>query len=201
MRAQPFLQFLQNNYNPAQAANLANNVNVRGGWEVWLQIEIALTFVNQGGNRICDREAPYPSGLGGVNPWIGNNPVPPPPYIPVPNPGIRCDFHLHHPAGVGLQDDTYVELKCINPNVANPLIDAWNRFGNDINKIQNVAVINPNLNGIAVLATYGQFNAPLPPFAGGVYAYVWDPANNAVTTMNNVTQGGANRFFMVAASV
>jgi hypothetical protein len=200
MRAQPFLQFLRDNYDPTQAANLAQNVNIRGGWEVWLQIEIALTFVNLGGNRICDREAPYPSGQV-ANPWIGNNPAAPPAYIPVANPGIRCDFHLHHPAGIGLQDDTYVELKCINPNAVNPLNDAWQRYNDDIDKIRNIEAINPILPGIAVLATYGQFNGPLPQFPHGVNAYVWDPTNNVVTTMNNVTQGGANRFFMVAASV
>lgn len=200
MRAQSFLQFLSANYNPAQAANLAQNVDIRGGWEVWLQIEIALTFVNQGGNRVCDREAYYPSGQL-PNRWIGNNPAAPPEYIAVANPGIRCDFHLHRPAGGGLQDDTYVELKCINPNAVNPLNDAWLRYSNDINKIRDIAVVNPNLPGIAVLATYGHFNAPLPMFLAGVSAYVWDPTNNLVTTMNNVTQGGPDRFFMVAASV
>lgn len=201
MRAQPFLQFLQANYDPANAANLANNNNIRGGWEPWFQVEIALTFVNQGGNRICTREDSYPSGQAAPHIWIGNNPAPPPAYVAVTAPGIRCDFHLHRPAGAGLQDDTYVELKCINPNVGNPWADSWNRYGNDIVKLQNILALNNNINAIAVLATFGQFNAPLPQFPVGINAYVWDPTNNAVTTMNNVAQGGANRFFIVAASV
>lgn len=179
MRAQPFLNFLAQNYNSTRAANLANNQNIRGGWEAWLQVEIGLTFVNQGGQQICNREVAYPFGY-----------------------AARCDFHLHRPGGNNQQqDDTYVELKCINPNALNPVQDAWIRFDNDINKIRQIALINPLVNGIALLATYGQFNAPLPQFAAGINAYVWDPNNNNnVSTIATVIQGGANRFFMVAVS-
>ncbi len=199
MRAQPLLNFLRQNYNPAVAANLANNPNINGGWEVWLQVEIALAFVNQGGQRVCVREEPYPSGQL-PNRWVT--------YL-APNAGTsanaaqaaRCDFYLHRPALPNQQlDDTYVELKCINPNAANPLADAWNRFNADITKIRAIGQVNPLLNGIALLATYGTFTVPLPQFNGGVTAYVWDPANNVVTTMAGVALNGANRFFIVAVS-
>jgi hypothetical protein len=201
MRAQPFLNFLAQNYNSTRAANLANNQNIRGGWEAWLQVEIGLIFVNQGGQQICDREVAYPSGQI-ANPWIGYNPLNQQ-ATPTPNQNqaARCDFYLHRPGGNNQQqDDTYVELKCINPNALNPLQDAWTRFDNDIRKIRAIAQINLLVNGIALLATYGQFNAPLPQFAAGINAYVLDPNNNNVSTIATVIQGGANRFFMVAVS-
>lgn len=200
MRAQPFLQFLRANYvNWPTAAALSNNSNIRGGWEGWLQVEIARTFVNLGGGRICEREVQYPSGHDAPNQYIRSNLGV---YQAGPAPGIRCDFYLHHPEG-GQQDDTYLELKCIIPIAFHPAAvdDAWFRFRGDITKIRNISDVNNSINGIAVLASFGQFNAPLPHFPFGVNAYVWDPGNNVVRTMNNVIQGGPDRFFIIAASV
>lgn len=204
MRAQTLLQFLAQNYRNTAAANLANNQNIRGGWEIWLQVEIALTFVTLGGQGTCEREIAYPSGQQNT-PYIAYNPGYNPPAWAVPNPSARCDFYLHRSNGTAQQDDTYIELKCVNPNAYNiyridPITDAWNRFKQDIAKIQAIGQVNGLINGIALLATFQQFNQPLPQFPTALTAYIWDPTNNKVSTVAEVKQGAPNRFFMVAVS-
>ncbi len=201
MRAQTFLRFLNDNYDHRRAANLATNTNIRGGWEIWLQVEIAYTFVNIGGSRACAREIPYPSGNNN-NRYISydsrrmQNPAR---LEQNGNSAARCDFYLSRRLqnDRGIADDTYVELKCINPNTNNPLDDAWNRFYSDINKIQAISGVNNQINGVALLATYGTF-AILPGDTRN--KYVWDPTNNAVTRMTDVNRGNQRRFFIVAAS-
>jgi hypothetical protein len=203
MRAQQFLIFLQQNYAGWQrAAGLANNQNIQGGWEAWLQVEIALTVVQANNQLVCQREAPYLTG-NLDSPFIGytGGPNPLARAVANQNNAARCDFYLYRPDGVSIQDNTYVELKCINPNSFAPLDDAWNRFRNDITKIKTISNVNQALPGIALLATFGTFNAPLPLFPAGVSAYVWDPNNNNVSTMADVIQDGNARFFLVAASV
>lgn len=200
MRSHNFLVFLQNNYNHERAANLANNRNIRGGWEVWLQVEIALAFVNQEeGTRICQREEPYPAEI--ENQWITySNQTGVAQVTSHRNQAARCDFCLcrHNPHGQ--MDYTYVELKCINPNAPNPLQDAWERFDSDIRKVQAIRQLNLQVPWIALLVTYGQFNPPLPQFSAGINARVWDPNNNNVSRIENVIQGGPDRLFIVAAS-
>ena len=201
MRAQTFLRFLNDHYDHTRAASLATNTNIRGGWEIWLQVEIAYTFVNLGGSRLCDREIPYPSGNNN-NRYISYDSrrmLNQARVEPNGNSAARCDFYLSRRLqnDIGIMDDTYVELKCINPNTNNPLNDAWSRFYSDINKIDAISGVNNQINGVALLATFGTFNV-LPEDTTN--QYVWDPTNNAVTTMINVNRGNQRRFFIVAAS-
>ncbi len=85
MRAQAFLNWLYANYNPQQAAAIASNQELRGGWEVWLQVEIGMAYINAGITHSCAREVQYPQSL------------------------QRCDFFMHDTYGGG--DDTYLELE------------------------------------------------------------------------------------------
>ncbi|MDQ2104619.1 hypothetical protein [Azospirillum isscasi] len=212
MRCQQLLNTIQgciNNgtTNGPRATVFAQNANIRGGWEVWLQLEIAHGFLTVAGNWTCERERPYPSTNAG-NPyltyaaggpaWGVTNNI---------NAAARADFYLHRNAGVA--DDAYIELKCISPTNANPIQDAWNRFQADIVKQQTLRGGNAGLNCISVLATFGTFqaadvagaNPDLGWFwAGGRTAYVYDVANNQVSTLQNVAQGGAPRLFLVAVS-
>ncbi|MEG3972255.1 hypothetical protein QUA00_32225 [Microcoleus sp. T2B6] len=202
MRAQQFLENLNKFYNPGRAARLAeNNQYIRGGWEVWLQVEIAQAYAINYPGQTCEREAPYP-GLQ-ANQWIAfNKTLSTASAVQNRNQAARSDFFLYRQGMLAAADETHIELKCINnsnPNI-NALTDAWNRFYADITKIREIKRINETINAIALLATYGTFSPPLPVIPYGGNAYVWDPGNNQVTVLKEVQQNGDQRFFLVAAS-
>ncbi|CAO3373066.1 hypothetical protein [Azospirillum argentinense] len=213
MRCQQLLTTIQGciangTTNGARAAVFAQNVNIRGGWEVWLQLEIAHGFLNIAGNWTCDREWPYPS-TNAAAPFLTYTAAGPA-WGTTANPvaAARADFYLRRT--VGMADDVYIELKCINPTHATPLQDAWNRFHGDVVKQQTLRGGNAGLNYVSILATFGAFQAadvagPNPNlgwyWAGGRTAYAYDVANNQITTLANVAQGGAPRLFLVAVSV
>ena len=199
MRAQPFLQTLQRRYTPTTARRLASTEVIRGGWEVWFQVEIALVFADYE-SRVCVREERFPSGS------------PAAPYIHVPsqtgqaatttsqkNSAAKCDFFMTR-AGGG--DPTFVELKCIIPDRKNPIKDAWDRFRDDVNKLERIEKVNPAINGIAALATYGEWDAtPDLPGSAEKYAYVWDPHRDEVVPMDKVQKYAPSRFFVVATTI
>lgn len=217
MRAQNFLNTLlaahganAANLNLARAATLAQNANLRGGWEVWLQVEIAQCLMTYQANWACVREAPYPSFNNALNPYLTYGAGVGAGVTANANAAARCDFFLRRAVPNAIADDTYLELKVISAAAANPLNDAWGRFAADINKQAALAGLNNTLNCISLLATFGTFNpgdvaGPNPSlawcWAGGRSAYVFDPTNAAVTTLQNVSQGGGNRLFLVAVSV
>ncbi|WP_454018843.1 hypothetical protein [Azospirillum sp. Marseille-Q6669] len=217
MRCQQLLNTIQaefnnGNINLQRADVFAQNANIRGGWEVWLQLEIAHGFLNIPGNWTCEREQPYPSTNGG-NPFLSYTAVGPAWGVSANRrAAARADFYLCRNAGIA--DDVYIELKCINQTHANPIHDAWGRFEADIIKQQTLRLGNAGLNYVSMLATFGIFqqadvgggNPTLGWFwAGGRTAYVYDvfnnQVNNQVTTLANVAQGGAPRLFLVAVSV
>lgn len=208
MRAQNFLQTILDGYNINQsinlprAATLAQSQSIRGGWEVWLQLEIAHCFLQSVGNWLCERERAYPATQ--ANTYL----TPAGGLTNTLNSAAKCDFYLRRTQGIS--DDTHVELKCISQTSANPIADAWNRFGQDVLKQQTLKGANATLNGISVLATFGTFQqadvaGPNPAlgwcWAGNRSAYALDPANNRVSTLQNVMQGGGARLFLVAVSV
>jgi len=214
MRAKPFLQYLQAYYNPQTAAFLADTPDIRGGWEVWLQVEIARTFVSLNQNWICERELSYPSG-NLFNPYLtydADDDLAPVGTTSNARYAARCDFFLYRKESISIADETYIELKCINPSVQYPHRDAWTRFKKDVIKIQALQKANKQLNCIALLATSGVFtldavggeNPGLAWFWNqdeGRVAYVWDPTQNAVTTLQNVALDGSGRFFIVAVAI
>ncbi|HTQ15135.1 MAG TPA: hypothetical protein VMH86_14770 [Rhizomicrobium sp.] len=213
MRSQPFLQWLSQNYNPAVAQAIAGQPVFRGGWEGWLQVEIARTFLANA-NTICEREMRYPDGNGAYISYAGG----------VANGGVgagaaaRADFFLQRNAG--MLDQTYLELKCSNSLAGNPVQDAWARFDNDIAKITAIAGVNPALNCIALLAYWGQLDPnnaanqggpnghPVNWYWGGNRsAYMWDTSINPVqvTTLQTAQQNQqgvlqANRLLIIAVS-
>ncbi|QCO14706.1 hypothetical protein D3869_05415 [Azospirillum brasilense] len=213
MRCQQLLNTIQGciangTTNGARAAVFGQNANIRGGWEVWLQLEIAHGFLTIGGNWTCDREWPYPSTNAGA-PFL-TYAAAGPAWGTTANPvaAARADFYLRRAAIPA--DDVYIELKCINPTHATPLQDAWNRFNADVVKQQTLRGGNAGLNYVSLLASFGTFQAgdvagPNPAlgwyWGGGRSAYVYDMVNNQVSTLANVAQGGAPRLFLVAVSV
>jgi hypothetical protein len=222
MRAQPFLQWLSMNYNPAVAQAVAGAPQFRGGWEGWLQVEIARTFLAQGGNAVCEREMPYPDGNGAYVSYVPATGQAAPGAAG--NGAARCDFYLQRNAGI--LDQTYLELKCSNSLAPQPATDAWARFDNDITKITAVAGVNNLLNCIALLGVWGIIDPnnnanqggpnghPLNWYwQGGRSAYIWDtslvpnPQNPAavVTTLQAAQQGVQNvlqnnRLLIIAVS-
>lgn len=203
MRAQPFLQALATTagYNHVTVAHLANNPNITGGWEVWLQVEIALAFLNPNVRRICTREQQYPSGNPAA-PNITYNPAAVPPVGATAAAGARCDFLTQRGGGgVGQTDDTYVELKCINASQgAGAAANAMQRFNDDIDKLRRIHAFNNQIQGIALLATHDAPNNINIPF--GVQAFVWDPTTQApVVNVGNAPNGVGARFLLIAASV
>lgn len=215
MRCQQLLTTIEDAFNHGyinleRASVFARNDRIRGGWEVWLQLEIAHAFLHADGNWTCEREQPYPStsqrrqfltysAVAGVAGTATKR-----------NAAARADFFLHRTQGMA--DEAYIELKCINATRNNAVLNAWGRFEADVVKQQILTASNGNLNCISVLATFGTFNqADINSLAwfmqGGRRAYVYDVFNNnynqnsRVTTLANVATGGLDRLFLVAVSV
>ncbi|MGH6870890.1 MAG: hypothetical protein ACREHE_05220 [Rhizomicrobium sp.] len=166
MRSQAFLQSLAVNYNPANAQFVAGTPAFRGGWEGWLQVEIARTFIAAQVNNVCEREMRYPDGQGT---YVSYNPINGAQGGANGAQAARADFFLQRPVAIGVQDQTFLELKCSNALAGNPVQDAWARFDADIAKITAIMGVNNVLNCIALLAYWG----------------ILDPNNNA-------NQGGPN---------
>lgn len=205
MRSQEFLRFLSRNYpDPGRICWLADNQRkIRGGWEAWLQVEIAITFVSYSDGWECEREAGYPSGDLN-NPWLSyDRQAGIATTVRHLNHASRCDFYLHRSAAQDRpRDDTYFELKCMNLNAHDPVRDAWERFNSDIYKIEAVTQTNRLINGIALLASYGSFAEGVPRPGPNMRAYVWDPTDqNNVSLLANVNRDPTDRFFMVAVSL
>lgn len=207
MRAQPFLQFLRGHVQQFEKAQLlAGQPGIHGGWEGWQQVEIACGFVNPGEARTCSREEPYPSG-NALDPFLTYHAAVHPAVAVTDNAAhaARCDFALRN----GLvHDHTHIELKCINPNHPNPLVDAWGRFNTDVVKIQSLQAANPVLNCVALLVTFGRFTeADLHDLAwfwgGNRSAYALDvfAMGSPITPLQAVALGGAPRLFYIAASI
>ena len=128
MRSQEFLDIM-GSYDFDKARKIASWGNLHGGWEVWMQIEIARHLTEKSDIQIIEREVPYPRH--------GRD---------------RCDFKISK-AYPYQNDNTYIELKCMNPGIANPIADAKQRFENDIHKIERLYSIDYSC--FALLAVYG----------------------------------------------
>lgn len=85
MRSQVFLDCMKN-YNFTKARNIAGWQALRGGWEVWLQVEIAAHIASQPGFQQIEREVAYP------------------------NSHDRCDFKISL-ITLGHNDDTYIVIE------------------------------------------------------------------------------------------
>ncbi len=202
MRTQTFLEILGANYIVAEAQKLSSIPGINGGWEVWLQVEIAKTFVALDNTWSFNREQPYQNPLNGPAPWIAyNRQTKIASYSRNRNSASKSDFSMLH---AGNRDLTYLELKCINPNTNSASNDAWNRYRDDLNKIIGITKLDQSINGIALLATYGTFPS-IPNFDPNLTVYVWDPyegtGRNGVSTMSDVKLNGNSRFFLVGCSV
>lgn len=101
---------------------LATKGDVNGGWEIWLQVEIASCLTKKFQGRIyhTKREIPYEDGS-----------------------GRKCDFVIWYEYigdSSGEQHDvSYIELKCINPCVVSPQTDALYRYHEDIIKADSIS--------------------------------------------------------------
>ncbi len=117
MRAGQLFHYLMD-YDFDKAQDLASRPFMKGGWEVWFQVEFA-AFMKQNDARFqMEREVTYPGS---------------------PN---RCDFLIwygdadYHRG----EDLTYIELKCINQMNRNPRQSALADYRKDLTK-----VVPPNL--------------------------------------------------------
>lgn len=121
MRAQQLFENI-NGYDFSRACYLASAQGIAGGWEVWLQVELALFLKDKMGedNINFERERIYREF------GIDSN--------------QRCDFLISYGgAGTGGYDNTFIELKCQNPyGKPNPLTDALKRFQSDIEKVRAI---------------------------------------------------------------
>lgn len=202
MRTQAFLENLGGHYQANEAQKLASLPGIHGGWEVWLQIEIAKTFIAIDNTVSFYREQPFSNQFNINAPWIAyNNQTKIASYTANRNSASKSDFFMTHAGG---RDNTYLELKCINPNANNPVNDAWSRYRNDIDKITGITRLDQSINGIALLATYGTFPS-IPIFSPNSSVYVWDPYEgngiNGVSKMTDVKLNGNPRLFLVGCSV
>lgn len=212
MRSQHILTIVARRIPVGKASWFASADNFRGGWEGWLQAEIAHAFYEDRAATEITREQPYPSGLGaGHHRYLAYNPANGM-VATAAHPAARCDFYVRRPAVFGPADESYLELKCISPSAMNAVDDAWNRFRADVTKIDALRARNQNLVCTALLATWGTFNpihvrgdAPTLRWcwAGNRTAYVVDfrAGQPVVSTLANVATGGDERLFIVAVSV
>jgi hypothetical protein len=169
MRAKEFLMKLKS-YLPQQvldkASQMSQNRSIKGGWEVWFQVEIAIAFLENNSTYKMEREVVYP------------------------NSNKKCDFCLYRDSKAQ-QDKIYLELKCINSggNAGDPFKDAQRRFEQDIDKIKNIMETNPNLNIIAFLATYGtnfkDLLESLEKLRTQFNIYIWDTSDKKLITVQD----------------
>lgn len=117
MRPQQFLE-LVSGFDCTKIKMLTEESWLDGGWEVWLQVEMACYLrdrAEEGANVQIKREVPYPGTQ------------------------KRCDFFISYGGG---RDETYIELKCQNACASNPLNDVTYRFINDIEKQRDPVIKN-----------------------------------------------------------
>lgn len=205
MRIQPFFNYLSNHLSFDLAKNqyFSTSPHFHGGWEVWLQCEIAAALKKDNVPFSLEREKPY-SGRGNGNGKLMaySDRSRTASWTNTANSAARADFFVQTANG---RDPTHFELKCIYGH-SGPQ-DGWRRFGNDIAKIEALNKLDPNLNAIAMLGTYGIFKqedmADVFNIVGQNTSYVIDfgQAPPKVSTLKNVAQGGQDRFFLVGYGV
>lgn len=132
MRSQTFLDYMRS-YNFSKAKSISRWHDLRGGWEVWMQIEIAAHIASYPGFQRIEREVLYP-----LQPALARE---------------RCDFKIVVTNRMQT-DDTYIELKCMNPSADRPLADINQRFSVDITKIERLR--SDKYSCFALCAVYGR---------------------------------------------
>lgn len=122
MRIEQFLEYVKQ-YDIQYLQDIICDKRLRGGWEVWLQVELAkhLLGIEELNNIQIEREVTYPSNL------------------------RRCDLFISYNGG---RDETYIELKCQNVSAYNPVKDVFGRFQNDIAKQKSLS--NTNIAGFCL---------------------------------------------------
>lgn len=135
MRGRTFLELVSQYPRLADMRELASQKVVEGGWEVWLQVELARHIKRcREGNHLFVREQRYPQ--------IQRMPRNQEEQELLAGTNKYCDFYAAIDRGrAGLYDETYIELKCINPCDPNPCASALRRFGDDINKVKELRKI------------------------------------------------------------
>ena len=117
MRSQQFFERLNQFGDFRKATVFASEQVVNGGWEVWMQVEIAYAFsqtLTDVDRFVFEREKTYPDE------------------------DKRCDFYMGINGAAGDLDPTYMELKCINPFDLEPSKSAIVRYLVDIKKAVDV---------------------------------------------------------------
>lgn len=210
MRTQQILNVLSANLNLniTKTAYFSTNGNFRGGWEAWLQANIAYAFQQANQYNRFTREEPYPSSSNNYNYLTyqdGNIP-----QSDNTNNGAaaaRADFLIQRTQGI--IDPTYLELKCYKST--ENLGQAWDRFKDDCTKINTLYGENDTLNCAALLATYGTFSQNAVKgldwyWGGDRTARVLDYSPGLgqaplQTTLANVATGGNDRQFIVCVGM
>ncbi|MEM7549598.1 MAG: hypothetical protein AAF363_07985 [Bacteroidota bacterium] len=183
------------------------NPNFLGGWEVWLQCNIGYAFSLYDAVTQLQREICYPSG-NAANPYLNfkKNANPQVTLVSNQNSASRCDFLIKKP-DIGVSDDTYIELKCQNSN--RTVQEAWNRFAEDIVKVEELTKANNTLNCISLLCTYEQFDQNqmarlIDLFDSGTrssFVLDFESHNPVLTRLKNVKTGGMPRTMIIGCAL
>jgi len=200
MRTQPFFNYLSSHlaFDLAKINYFATNVGFAGGWEGWLQCEIAAALRTDVPFRI-EREKRYES-KGRMMQYDSKTSTAA--FTNDARNAARADFFIETTSG---HDQTHFELKCIYA-YGGPA-DAWKRFGDDVKKIQTLSKLDSTLNAIAILGTFGVFRQQdmqgISEIVNLNTSYVIDfgqtPPN--VTPLANVAKDGVERFFIVGYGI
>jgi hypothetical protein len=160
MRSLPFLQRLAAAWKecgdqPFRKAQIivSNNKVTHGGWEGWMQVEIALALAGTVARWF--REEPYRNQFNqylSYNRELGIAEV-----QEVGRSAARCDFYTEPHIGF---DITYFELKCYNPNaIGNSTEDSWSRVLYDLKKAIALWKMDSTINIICTLVDYGNIRS------------------------------------------
>jgi len=202
MRTQQIMTVLQDSLDLdlVRTEHFETNAHFRGGWEVWLQCEIAMAFFNNATSQSFEREVPYPSG-NALLPYLSYNNATHA-VAEVANPSARADFKVERLAGAA--DTTFLELKC--QKSTETVGQAWSRLEDDVYKIDALAAANNTLNCTALLASWGIFTAEEMRNLNWCWtnrsSYVLDYSQNPplLTSLQNVALDGNDRQFIIGIS-
>lgn len=132
MRITEFINYLDST-DWAKFEMLATGEVNMGGWEGWLQTEWGMSLQILDDSCVIEREYTYPDRR------------------------TRCDFYIAYDTEDDRRDETYIELKCINYKMADPVKKAYKGFVDDIYKIRsNFSEEEPG-NGFAIMVSYCTF--------------------------------------------
>lgn len=145
-------QHTSTNDNARKMTYYASQATFKGGWESWLQAELAYA-ISTYTTRDVIREEPYRNANNHLLSYTNNG-------VRIAHDtrcAARCDLYAYRNDKIkGKTDELYLELKCFSPYTDKSYQDAWNRFNKSITKMM---ALRPSLRNdvhcVAMLALWG----------------------------------------------